>query len=393
MTAAFGQNQEKAGAANDRLWANMMRPMAGVCVSLSILSAFCAVPLGAQSGDVATQLDKAVAAYQTYRGFMGSVLVAQGGRILLKKGYGMADLEWDVPNTPDAKFRLGSITKQFTATAILQLAEQGKLSVTDRACPYFDGCPASWKDVTIRELLSHTSGIPSYTSAKSFPLPKEMRVPLTPPEILLLTKDQPLDFAPGTNWRYDNSGYIFLGMILEKVSGEKYADYVRKHIFDVVGMNDTGYDVTDVVLKHRALGYRPCGDTFCNADYIDMSLPYAAGSLYSTVEDLYKWDRSLNTDKVLTKAWRDKMFTPVMHDYAYGWMVQRMANHEQIGHGGGINGFQTYIARFPQDDATVIVLSNNQAAPSDRLAAALAGTLFGEPVKLPTEKAEPGDKK
>ena len=337
------------------------------------------------ANDLSARLDQAASAFQANRHFMGTVLVAKGGHILLEKPYGMANLEWNVPNTVDAKFRLGSITKQFTATAILQLAEQHKLSVQDPACNYFDSCPEAWKKITIHQLLSHTSGIRSYTDEKDFDKPPSIRIPKTPAEILLLSKDKPLEFDPGTKWKYDNSGYIFLGIIVEKVSGEKYANYIKKHIFDPLGMSNSGYDDTAVVLSHRASGYQPCGDTFCNSDYIDMSLPFAAGSLYSTVDDLYKWDRALYTDSILSKASRDLMFTAVLHDYGYGWMLGRMANHKQIGHGGGIPGFATYIARFPEDDATVIVLSNNVAANTGAIAGALAGTLFGEKVNLPGE--------
>ncbi len=344
--------------------------------------------------DLPSHLDHVVVQFVQHRHFMGTVLVAKGGSILLDKGYGMADLEWNVPNTTDAKFRLGSVTKQFTATAILQLAEQHKLSVQDPACNYFGSCPDTWKKITIHQLLSHTSGIPSYTGFKDFEKPASLRIPKTPAEILLLSKDKPLDFPPGTDWKYDNSGYIFLGIIIEKVSGEKYADYVKKHIFDPLGMTNTGYDETAVVLPHRASGYQPClppgengaGDTLCNSDYIDMSLPYAAGSLYSTVDDLYKWDRALYTDKILSKASRDLMWTPVKRNYGYGWMLGPMANHKQIGHGGGIPGFTTYIARFPDDNAAVIVLSNNVAGDSEPLTAALAATLFGEKVELPGER-------
>lgn len=354
---------------------------------LAFILASCVPACLAQAGaDAAAQLDRAATAFQKNRHFMGSVLVAKGGKILLEKGYGMADIEWNVPNTPDAKFRLGSITKQFTATAIMQLVEQHKLAVQDPACNYFDGCPDSWKKITIHELLSHTSGIPSYTDDKEFPKPQFIRVPKTPTEIVLLSKDKPLDFAPGTKWKYDNTGYIFLGAILEKVSGEKYAAYLKKHIFDPLGMSDSGYDDTAEILPHRASGYQPCRQGLCNAQYIDMSLPFAAGSLYSTVQDLYKWDRALYTDKILSKASRDKMFTPVMHDYGYGWMLNRMAGHKQIGHGGGIPGFASYIARFPDDDAAVIVLSNNVAGNAQVVAAALAGTLFGQKVVLPGER-------
>jgi CubicO group peptidase (beta-lactamase class C family) len=332
------------------------------------------------------RLNRVAAAFEKNRHFMGSVLVAKGGKILLEKGYGMADLEWNVPNAPDAKFRLGSITKQFTSTAIMQLVEQHKLSLQDPACKYFDGCPDSWKKITIHELLSHTSGIPSYTDDKEFTKPQFIRVPKTPAEIVLLSKDKPLEFDPGTKWKYDNTGYIFLGAILEKVSGEKYAAYLKNHIFDPLGMSDSGYDETAEVLLHRASGYQPCGKSLCNAQYIDMSLPYAAGSLYSTVQDLYKWDRALYADKILSKSSRDRMFTPVKQDYGYGWMLNRMANHKQIGHGGGIPGFTSFIARFPDDDAAVIVLSNNIAGNAQAVAAALAGTLFDEKVALPGER-------
>lgn len=207
--------------------------------------------------------------------------------------------------------------------------------------------------ITIHQLLSHTSGIPSYTESKDFPTPRFLRIPLTPSEMLLLTKDKTLDFEPGSKWKYSNSGYIFLGMIVEKATGEKYADCLRKHIFGPLGMQDSGYDVTDQVLKGRASGYKPCGETLCNADYIDMSLPYAAGSLYSTVRDLYKWDRALYTDKVLAAASRTKMFTPVKGDYGYGWQTSDFAKHRAVHHGGGIPGFATVLVRFVSDDATV----------------------------------------
>jgi D-alanyl-D-alanine carboxypeptidase len=340
----------------------------------------------AQDAALTAKLDHAVEAYQKERRFIGAVFVAKGGSVLLDKGYGMADIEWDVPNGPTTKFRLGSITKQFTATAVMQLEEQGKLSVNDRACKYFDGCPEAWKQITIHQLLSHTSGIPSYTADPEFGKPRFMRVPLTPVEILLLSKDKPLEFDPGTKWKYDNSGYIFLGVIIEKVSGEKYADYLRKHIFSPLGMNDSGYDDAATILKNRASGYRPAGDGFANAEYLDMSLPYAAGSLYSTTRDMYLWDRSLYTDKLVSKASRNAMFTPVMSNYGYGLAVAPMFNHKQIGHNGGINGFSTDLLRFPDDDAVVIVLSNNAAGNADGVARALAGTLFGEKVTLPGEQ-------
>ncbi len=341
-----------------------------------------------QPAPLTARLDHAAQAYNQHRKFIGTVLVAKGGSILFEKGYGMANLELDVPNSPATKFRLGSITKQFTAAAVMQLQEKGALSVTDSACKYFDECPERWKQITIAQLLSHTSGIPSYTDDPEFAKPRMMRIPLTPREVLLLSKDKPLDFDPGTKWKYDNTGYIFLGVIVEKVSGEKYADYLQKHIFAPLGMKDSGYDNTHDILKNRAAGYQPTPTGFANADYLDMSLPYAAGSLYSTTHDLLLWDRALYSDQVLSKASRDQMFTPVKNDYGYGLMLAPMLNRKHIGHGGGINGFSTYLARFPDEDATVIVLSNNVAGNAQSVAMALAAELFGEKHDLPGERKE-----
>ncbi len=350
--------------------------------------ALASLPVFAQDAVLKARLDHVASVYQQQRHFIGSVLVASHGNIVLENGYGMANVELDVPNSPATKFRLGSITKQFTAAAIMQLQEHGKLAVTDRACNYIDACPDAWKAITIHQLLSHTSGIPSYTEDKEFTKPRFMRVPLSPSEVLLLSKDKPLEFEPGTKWKYDNSGYIFLGVIIEKVSGEKYADYVQKHIFGPLDMTDSGYDDTKAILKHRASGYRPVAAGWENADYLDMTLPYAAGSLYSTVRDLYRWDRSWYTAKVLTKSSRDAMTAPVKNEYGYGLQTGPMFNHPQVGHGGGINGFSSYIERFPDDDTVVIVLSNNQVGNAGAVAKALAGTLFGQAVALPGEQKE-----
>jgi len=357
--------------------------------SLLALAAIMALGSIAQAQDLAPAMDRVLTGYHRNRAFIGTALVAKDGKIILDKGYGMANIELEVPDGPSTKYRLGSITKQFTATSILQLEEQGKLSVNDAACKYVAECPESWKPITIHQLLSHTSGIPSYTNTPDFVKPKLMRIPLSPMEVLMLTKDQPLEFQPGEKWKYDNSGYVFLGVVIEKVSGEKYADYLKKHIFGPLDMQDSGYDDSSVILKNRAEGYRARpGGEIRNADYIDMSLPYAAGSLYSTTDDLYRWDRALYTDKVLPSALRQKMWTVVKNNYAYGWGVGQAYGHKQISHGGGINGFATYIARYPDDNAVVIVLSNNEAANSGAIANSLAGVLFGKPVELPWERKQ-----
>ena len=339
--------------------------------SLLLLAVLCA-----PAQDIASKMDEYIQASSKARGFMGAALVARGGKVLLDKGYGSASIELNVPNTPANKFRLGSITKQFTAAAVMQLQEKGKLNVTDQACKYIDNCPEAWKPVTIHQLLSHTSGIPSYTDTPAFATPKVMRIPLSPMEVVMLTKDKPLVFQPGGKFAYDNTGYILLGIIIEKVTGQSYADYLQEHIFGPLGMKDSGYDQTRTILPGRAAGYDRTGNLFRNADYIDMSLPYAAGSLYSTTGDLYRWDRALYTDKVVSRKSYEAMTTPVKSNYGYGLMLAPAVKHKHVGHGGGINGFSTCIDRFPDDDAVVIVLANVVQANACRISNGLAEILF-----------------
>jgi CubicO group peptidase (beta-lactamase class C family) len=336
----------------------------------------------------ATALDSIAAGYQRERGFMGAVLVAKDGKIVLEKGYGLANLEWDVPNTPDTKFRLGSITKQFTATAVLQLEEQGKLSLSDPISKYIPDCPEAWKAITVHHLMNHTSGIPSYTSFPDFGTPKFHRVPMSPLEIAMLSKDKPLEFQPGEGWRYNNTGYVLLGHIIEKASGMKYDAYLKQHVFEPLGLKDTGYDWTEPVMKRRASGYGyDAGQkSYRNGEFLDMSLPHAAGSLYSTVRDLFLWDRALAAGKLLKKETYTRMFTPGRSNYGFGWMITTDNGRARIGHGGGIHGFSTIINRYPEHDAVVIVLSNVQNGQAGVVGAKLANALFGEKVELPWER-------
>ena len=315
--------------------------------------------------------------------FSGSVLVAKDGVVLLREGFGAANREWDIPNAPDTKFRLGSITKQFTGVAIMQLVEAGKLSVDDPISKYYADAPAAWSKITIKHLLTHTSGIPSYTAIPGF-FDKDGRLPLKPAEIVKLTQDKPLEFEPGSKYAYDNTGYVLLGYVIEKVSGQTYADYVSQHLFQPLGLKNTGYDVTSQVLAKRASGYSPAkGGGWENADYLDMSLPYAAGSLYSTVDDLLAWDRALTDGKLLTEASRKALWTDYGNKYGYGWAVSDQSGHSRISHGGGIHGFSTALNRYPNDGLVTIVLSNFQAASSSQIANNLAGLCFGtyQPVK------------
>ncbi|MEO7146176.1 MAG: serine hydrolase [Bryobacteraceae bacterium] len=343
-------------------------------------------PAFSQPQDVPAKVDEYVNAYVQQGRFSGSILVAKGGEVVASKGYDMADAELDVPNTPDTKFRLGSITKQFTAAAILQLQEKGKLSVDDKLSKYVADSPEGWKDITIQELLTHTSGVPNFTS---FPDYRETMVqPATPLDLIARFKKKPLDFAPGTKFNYSNSGYILLGYIIEKVSGGTYEAYLKQNIFDPLDLQSTGYDRTSAILKHRASGYSTRGGKLANADYIDMSVPFSAGGLYSTTTDLYRWDRALAADKVLPKPALEKMFTPFKNNYGDGWFINKEFDRRVLDHGGAINGFATYIARFPDDDACIIVLGNIESAPSSRMGHDLAALLFGQPYDIPkTHKA------
>lgn len=340
--------------------------------------------------NVAAEIDRIANSWSTGKGFMGTVLAARADRVVLEKGYGFANLEWDVPNVPAARFRLGSITKQFTATAVLQLVAAGKLQIDDPISTYLPETPDAWKNVRIHHLLNHTSGIVSYTGLPEFSTPRLRRVPLTPLEIVMLSKDKPLEFQPGEGYKYNNTGYVLLGYIIEKVSGQKYDAYVKEHIFQPLNMKDSGYDWTRPLSLKRAsgYGYNPQTKEFQNADFLDMSLPHAAGSLYSTAHDLYLWDRALNAGKVLNKELLTKMLTPGRSNYGYGWVIDKSEYGTRYGHGGGINGFSTMIFRYPDKDAVVIVLSNVENGDAAGLARHVSDALFGKKVELPWDRKE-----
>lgn len=349
----------------------------------SVLTLACALVFAeTPPKDLEAKADEYLNAHVKLGSFSGSALIAKGDKILYAKGFALANRELDVPNAPNTKFRLGSITKQFTAAAVLQLEEASKLSVNDHACKFVDPCPDAWKEITIHHLLTHTAGIPNYTSFPEYK--KSARETVTPTTLVARFKDKPLDFPPGSKMSYSNSGYALLGFIIEKASGETYEAYLKKHIFDPLDMQDTGFDHEKTILKNRASGYSGPLGKWTNADYLDMSIPYSAGSLYSTVLDLYHWDRALYTDKVLSKASREKMFTPVKNNYGYGFVIS--PDHKMISHGGGIDGFATVIDRYIADDAVVVVLGNHERSASGAIGMALLSIYLGNPYELPKER-------
>ena len=351
----------------------MNRRTFGRC-ALPVL-ALLSLSLVANAQDVARMRD-AVRQHVDDNTFMGSVLVARDGEVLLSEGYGFANLEWNVPNTPTTKFRLGSITKQFTAAAILLLAERGKLSIDDPIKKHMPNAPATWDSVTIYHVLTHTSGIPSFTS-----FPEYMTAKLQPSpaeKTVALFKDRPLDFAPGSQMSYSNSGYVLLGYLVEKISGQSYAAFLRDNIFTPLGMKDTGYDVNAEVIERRAAGYTPAAKGgFQNAPFVDMTIPGGAGALYSTTEDLLRWTRGLFGGKLLTGASVQKMTTPFKNNYAFGLVSSQRNGRTEIAHNGGIEGFNTKLMYYPVDKTTFVVLANVNSPAADQIADQLAAVYYG----------------
>jgi CubicO group peptidase (beta-lactamase class C family) len=336
-------------------------------------------------------LDAYVQSYVALNQFNGAVLVAQDGRVALKKGYGMANFEWSIPVTPDTRFRLGSITKQFTSMLVLQLVEEGKLSLDAKLT---DVLPYYRKDaggtVTIHQLLNHTSGIPSYTDLPNF-FQKQGRTALPLKELVTTLCSGDLQFEPGSKFLYNNSGYVILGAVIEQVTGKPYEQVLQERILDPLGMKATGYDHSETLISKRATGYQSTAGGLRNADFLDMSLPYAAGALYSTVEDLYLWDQALYGTKLLSEAGKSKLFTPGLGDYGYGWIVQKTpvgpdkAERTVIQHGGGINGFNTAILRVPEERTVVILLNNTGGAPLKPMALGVLELLHGRTPAPPKE--------
>ncbi|MBN1224029.1 MAG: serine hydrolase [Candidatus Aminicenantes bacterium] len=352
------------------------------------------------SSSFRSQVDQYMNAFVKLGTFSGSILVAQKGKVLVRKGYGSANYEYDIPNTPKTKFRIGSMTKQFTAMAVMQLQEQGKLRVRDSISEYIDDIPDSWKNVTIHQLLTHTSGIPLYYAYPEYA--EYCRGPMTPRELIETVMDKPLDFPPGEGCRHSCTGYNILGYIIEKISGMSYAGFLQENIFSPLEMNDSGFDLPSSIVKNRSSGYiLNANGELSTAGYIHMSVPYAAGALYSTIEDLYKWDRALYSEKLVSRKSLDAIFTPYAEDskyglksggggwsYGYGWILSATNRGAVVHHSGGVNGFTTNIARHVDEDVCIIVLSNREGEGGivSKISADLAAMLYGIRVDFPQKE-------
>ena len=340
-----------------------------------------AAPALAQDVD---RMEQVVRASVDAEEFSGSVLVARDGEILLDRGYGFANREWNIPNDGDTKFRLGSVTKQFTAVAIMILHERGLVDLDAPVKTYLTDAPAAWDGVTVRHLLAHTSGVPSFTDFDDYDSSKTL--PATMDSLIARFRDRPLDFQPGAGWRYSNSGYILLTAILEKASGQSYADFVAGTLFQPLGMSDSGYDSHAAILPRRASGYAPTARGLVNADYVDMSIPQGAGALYSTTRDLLKWEQGLFGGRLLRPESLTLLTTPVRNRYAFGLIVTDAGGNRTVSHSGGIEGFNTHMAYDPDRRMTVIVLGNLNGPGPDQVAGSLMALARGETVTLPSER-------
>jgi CubicO group peptidase (beta-lactamase class C family) len=330
--------------------------------------------------------DQIVQSYVDANHFMGSVLVAKDGTIILDKGYGFANLEWQIPNSAGTKFRLGSITKQFTAASILLLEDRGKLKTDDLVKNYLPDAPATWDKITIYNLLTHTSGIPDFTGFPDYTTSKGM--PITPAKLVAKFRDKPLDFQPGEKFQYSNSGYVLLGYLVEKISGLSFQEFVQENIFKPLTMANSGYDSHAAILPHRASGYTSGPNGPANADYIDMSVPFAAGGLYSTTGDLLRWEQGLFGGNVLSNASLRKMITPFKGGYACGLTVNEVNGHSMIEHSGDIDGFDTDLAFYPDDKLTIVVLSNINGSSPRQITGKIASVIHGEKVTLLSDLKE-----
>jgi CubicO group peptidase (beta-lactamase class C family) len=346
--------------------ARLRLPTAGAALVLVLLAAGAGAP-AAQSADV---FDAVVRPFAADGRFMGAALVARGDDVIFSKAYGSANLEWNVPNEPATKFRIGSITKQFTAALILLLEEDGKLTLQDPLSRHVADLPASWKDITLFHLLTHTSGIRNFTALPDYRIRQVQ--PSSAAETLERLRGEPLDFPPGSQFRYSNSGYLMLGHVIERVTGRPYAEVLQARILTSLGMTGSGYDSNVAIIAKRASGYTASPNGPENARFVHMTVPHAAGALYSTTGDLHRWVRGLFGGRVLSAASRQKMITPHLNNYALGLTVRDLDGRRTIAHGGGINGFNAFLAYYPNAEITIAVLGNINGTAPQQIAAALA---------------------
>lgn len=333
----------------------------------------------AQDG-VSTKIDDFIRAEMQTQKIPGmAVAVVKDGKIMLARGYGLANVEHQVPVKPETIFQSGSTGKQFTATAVMMLVEEGKLSLDDKIAKYFPDAPDTWSNITIRHLLSHTSGMTDY------PRDFDLRRDYTEDELYQRIKPIPLAFQPGEKWSYSNLAYVMLGIVIHKVSGKFYGDFLQERVFKPLEMTTARIISETDIVPNRAAGYRVVNGQLKNQDWVSPTLNTTAdGALYLTVYDMAKWDAALYTERLLKKSSLEQMWTPVKlndgktHQYGFGWAVGEVRGHRIVEHGGAWQGFKAHISRYVDDKLTVIVFANQIGANQTKLARGVAAILNPE---------------
>ncbi|MDB5206522.1 MAG: beta-lactamase [Flavisolibacter sp.] len=346
----------------------------------SVAAIFFSIVVFAQ--DKSKQIQDLLAIYSKDGKFNGSVLVAQKGTVIYQGGYGFRDAENKVTHEANDIFQIGSITKQITAAVIMQLQEEGKLTVQDKLSKYFPGF-ANGDKITIENLLTHTSGIYNYTNDEVL-MKSDVTKHYSQKEMLDMIKAYKPDFEPGAKWNYSNSAYSILGYIIEKVTGKPYEKVVRERVFTPLGMISSGFDFTHLSAPGKSKGYFSlAGGKPVIAPVVDSTIAYSAGAIYSTVGDLAKWERAVTQGKLLkAESWK-AVFTPQKNKYGYGWVIDSSFGKPFTSHSGGIHGFSSYLIRFPQDEVTVIMIDNSSSPHLGKISKNLAAIALGQSYEMP----------
>jgi len=352
-----------------------------------LLSLVCLNGYNGFGQDPALKIDELIKAHSNAQKFNGTVLVAKQGRIIFEKGYGFRNVRDSVVNNVNTIFQVGSITKQFTATIILKLAEQKRLSLDDKLAKYFPSFPKG-DSITIKNLLTHSSGIYNYTENQEF-MKSEAVNPASKSQMLALFENHPLNFQPGSKYSYSNSGYHLLGYIIEAVTGKPYEKAVREMILSPLKMSHSGFDYTHLKDSAKATGYKLLSKSVnVPAGIVDSTVAFSAGALYSTVGDLLKWHTALQGAKVISKASMESSYTPYKSRYGYGWSIDTLFGRKIVEHSGGIFGFNTHILRVPSEDVVVIILNNMNTGGLGDIARSLLAIVYAQPYEIPVEKKE-----
>jgi D-alanyl-D-alanine carboxypeptidase len=374
----LGQNQ--IGHKKQRNMWNTQNPQERIFTSIWLMKfpvfgvILCVLLFFAPYASRAEEVDELIKTQMAEHKIPGLALaIVQEGKSIKTAAYGFANLELSVPVTPDTVFEIGSITKQFTAASILLLAQDGKLSVDDKIGRYLSPIPETWQEITVRHLLTHTSGIKSYTGLGGF----ELRQHLTQAQFIAAIGRQPLEFQPGQAWKYSNTGFNLLGYIIENISGKNYWDFLSERILRPLGMSATTNRLPALIIPHRAAGYEQTNHVLINRDY-DLTDVFSAGALVSTVIDLGKWNGALDEEELLNAKSKKAMWQPVVLNdgsvaqYGFGWRIETFEGHKNIGHGGSTSGFSATIQRFPDDKLTIIILTNTDEQIATSLARKIA---------------------